>query len=214
MRKLMLVLALALVLPLAANAGFINITPGQWATFNAADTNCSKVTKSNAAGEPVSDVLSCPDTGGEFQITTIVPQNANPTTGTGWNIEYNWKCSDGDTCLNGENACIRASHIICDFDAGTPEDCEDLAFVNVPTNPATLPMVTADIGSGVKTIETDALTSSALESGAAVACTGSNCDGEKITFRFVRSTGTVGDCTDDITGGIDIETIIITYPED
>ena len=196
----------------SAQAGFINITPGQWATFNAADTNCSKTTKTNAAGEPVSDVISCPDTGGEFQITTIIPQNANPTAASGWNVEYNWKCADGDTCLNAEKACINASHVICVGSAATPEDCEDLAFVNVPANGTQLDMVTADIGKAVKDSQTDFLTAAALEHGVAVACTTSVCDGEKITLRFVR--GTQGTCTDDLTGGLDIESIIVTYPED
>ncbi len=214
MRKLMLVLALALVLPVAANAGFINITPGHWATFNDADTTCSKETKSNGAGEPVIDVVTCPDTGGIFQVTTIIPQNANPTTGAGWEVEYQWKCGDGDACLDSEVACMQASHIICVASASTPEDCEDLAFVNLPTNPTHLDMVTADIGQLVSDSDTTFLTASALEHGAAVNCLTDVCDGQRINIQFERTNGAVGDCTDDITGDIDIVSIIITYPED
>ena len=207
------VAVMALLVSSQAQAGFINITPGQWATFNAADSNCAKTTKSNSAGLPVVDVVTCTP-GEEFQISTVVPQNANTTTGVGWDVEFQWKCADGDTCVNGEIACMQSSHIICDSDAATPEDCEALAFVNVPTNPTHFDVATANIGKLVSDTTASFLTTAALESGVAVPCTTTNCDGEPINFRFELTTGTVGDCVASLTGDIDIVRIVVTYPED
>lgn len=210
MKKLLFILLVLAFYANSASAGYINIVPGQWATFNSADTNCSKTTKANLAGDAVYDVISCSE-GDEFQVSTTVPQNADTTTGTGWNATYIWTC---ESCTNAQVACLQASHIVCIGAATGADACQDLDFAAPPTNPATLDVTTAEIDKMILDTESTFLGANIKEGPAADNCTTSACDGQPINLRFEFTTGTVGDCTTSFTGDIDIARIIVEYPED
>ena len=196
-KTLTLALALCLI-STQALAGFLNITPGQWATFNSASTNGAKSTQEDAAGEPAVDVV-CLSVGEEMQVQTIVPQTSNPASAT-WVFHYKWNTT---SVAGVQDACITVTNVVC-LDG---DDCKNLAFAN---------------GDGTAELQEDVTTAGilisddsgtfALEAGdSASDCSASNCDGFPVWFKFVRNTA--GACTEALDADLCFVSTVLEYAE-